>query len=102
MDNFSNVKYFRTRGMASGLTAAINYTMFFISIKTYYDLETSISLFGVICLYGVIGIFGTIFVYIFLPETEGKTLEEIEEHFSNNKLKLTDRKITSQRLLDNK
>lgn len=90
----------KTRGLASGLTAALNYTLFFVSIKTYYDLETSISLFGAICLYGVIGALGTIFIYIFLPETEGKTLEEIEEHFSNNKNKLTDRKIVSQRLLD--
>lgn len=53
-----------------------------------------------ICLYSVVGVIGTVFVYVFLPETEGKTLEEIEEHFSNNKLKLTDRKIVSQRLLD--
>lgn len=74
--------------------------MFFVSIKTYYDLEQCISLFGMICLYSVVGVIGTVFVYVFLPETEGKTLEEIEEHFSNNKLKLTDRKIVSQRLLD--
>ncbi|XP_063709503.1 facilitated trehalose transporter Tret1-like [Culicoides brevitarsis] len=90
----------KTRGLASGLTAALNYTMFFISIKTYYDLETSISLFGAICLYGAIGFLGTIFIYIFLPETEGKTLEEIEEHFSDSKKKLSDRKIVSQKLLN--
>uniref|UniRef100_A0A336M0F0 CSON014627 protein n=1 Tax=Culicoides sonorensis TaxID=179676 RepID=A0A336M0F0_CULSO len=90
----------KTRGMASGITAAINYLMFFISTKTYYDLETSVSLFGVITIYGAVGFIGTIFVYFFLPETEGRTLEEIEEHFSNNRLKLTDRKIASQRLLD--
>lgn len=28
-----------------------------------------------------------------LPETENRTLEDIEIHFSDNKLKLTDRKI---------
>uniref|UniRef100_A0A336LS95 CSON014628 protein n=1 Tax=Culicoides sonorensis TaxID=179676 RepID=A0A336LS95_CULSO len=92
----------KTRGLACGITAAINYIMYFISTKTYYDLETSISLFGVITLYVVVAFLGTIFVYFFLPETEGRTLEEIEEHFSNNKLKLTDRKIVSQRLLENR
>lgn len=28
-----------------------------------------------------------------IPETEGRSLEEIEMHFSDNKLGLTDRKI---------
>uniref|UniRef100_A0A336K6S6 CSON014626 protein n=1 Tax=Culicoides sonorensis TaxID=179676 RepID=A0A336K6S6_CULSO len=83
----------QTRGMSSGLTAACVHTMFFISTKTYYNLETSISLFGVICFYTLIAVMGTLFMYNFLPETEGKTLEEIEAHFSDNTLKLWDHKI---------
>lgn len=31
--------------------------------------------------------------YFLLPETESRTLEDIEIHFSDNKRKLTDRKI---------
>lgn len=32
-------------------------------------------------LFGGIGIFGLIYLYIYLPETENKTLLEIEEYF---------------------
>lgn len=32
-------------------------------------------------------------MYATLPETEGKTLEEIELHFSDNSKKITDRNI---------
>lgn len=32
-------------------------------------------------------------MYLILPETENHTLEDIELHFSDNKRKLTDRKI---------
>lgn len=32
-------------------------------------------------------------MYFLLPETEDRTLEDIEMHFSDNKRKLTDRKI---------
>ena len=59
----------------------------------------ALSLFGVITLYTVLSFVGIIFIYFFLPETEGRTLEEIEEHFSNNKLKLTNHKIEFQELL---
>lgn len=67
--------------------------MFFISTKTFYFFETTITLFGVICFYTLVAIAGTLFMYNFLPETEGKTLEEIEAHFSDNSLKLRDHKI---------
>lgn len=41
-------------------------------------------------MYGVIGMIGFFFVYFFLPETEKRTLEDIEIHFSDNKRKWTD------------
>lgn len=37
--------------------------------------------------------FRLIAMYLLLPETEERTLEDIEMHFSDNKRKLTDRKI---------
>lgn len=83
----------QTRGMSSGITAACVHLMFFASTKTYYTVETTISLFGMLCFYTLVAIGGTLFMYNFLPETEGKTLEEIEAHFSDNSLKLSDHKI---------
>jgi uncharacterized membrane protein YkvI len=33
-------------------------------------------------LYGILGCVGVLYVFICLPETEGKTLAEIEKHFT--------------------
>lgn len=67
--------------------------MAFCTTKTYYNLETSLGLFGLISIYAILDIIGLIFIYNFLPETERRTLEEIELHFSDNDKKLTDIKI---------
>lgn len=79
--------------MASGITAALNYIMAFCTTKSYYNIETYFSLFGLIALYAVVDIIGLFYIYMFLPETERRTLEEIELHFSDNNKKLSDIKI---------
>lgn len=50
-------------------------------------------MFGLISLYAVVDIIGLVYIYMFLPETERRTLEEIELHFSDNTKKLSDIKI---------
>ncbi|MCF8303394.1 MAG: sugar porter family MFS transporter [Bacteroidales bacterium] len=40
---------------------------------------------GAFFIYAVIGILGLIFVYSYIPETKGHTLEEIEQHFQAGK-----------------
>uniref|UniRef100_A0A182JVE9 Major facilitator superfamily (MFS) profile domain-containing protein n=1 Tax=Anopheles christyi TaxID=43041 RepID=A0A182JVE9_9DIPT len=86
----SEVFPFRNRSLACGITAALHYVMSFVTTKTYFNLESAFSLPGVILFYGVMGIIGLGFVYFFLPETEKRTLEDIELYFSDNKRKLTD------------
>ncbi|XP_058448099.1 facilitated trehalose transporter Tret1-like [Malaya genurostris] len=86
----SEVFPFKSRSLACGITAALNYIMTFITTKTYFNLENSFSLPGVILFYGICGSIGVFFVYFFLPETEKRTLEDIEIYFSDNKRKLTD------------
>lgn len=67
--------------------------MAFIASKTYINLESYLSLPGVSAFYACIGLFGLVVGYFIIPETENRSLEDIELHFSNNALKLTDRKI---------
>lgn len=86
----SEVFPFRNRSLACGITAALHYVMSFVTTKTYFNLESAFSLPGVILFYGVMGAIGLLFVYFFLPETEKRTLEDIELYFSDNKRKLTD------------
>lgn len=40
---------------------------------------------------------GLILMYNVLPETENRTLEDIEIHFADNSKKLTDRRIAQNR-----
>lgn len=78
------------RGIASGTGATVNYVMGFISLKSYYHLETTLSLPGISLMYCIITGAGLILMYFILPETEGRTLEDIELHFADDSKKLTD------------
>lgn len=95
---------------------AMNYCFGFIATKSYYNLEKYLSLPGASLFYagtGVVGwvllmkhlaqieswifmnsvFYSLILMYFLLPETENRTLEDIEIHFSDNQRKMTDRKI---------
>lgn len=86
-------KLCRVRGVAAALSAIVGYFFRFASIKTYYDLETSLSIQGFTLLSCIIGAIGIVLMYNIMPETEGRSLEEIEMHFSDNSKKITDRNI---------
>uniref|UniRef100_A0A1B0DJE9 Major facilitator superfamily (MFS) profile domain-containing protein n=1 Tax=Phlebotomus papatasi TaxID=29031 RepID=A0A1B0DJE9_PHLPP len=89
----SEVFPFKSRGLATGITAALNYVLAFLTTKTYLNVERSMGLHGAAWLYGSIGAFAFVFVYFYLPETEKRTLEEIELHFSAKGQKLRDIEI---------
>ena len=76
---------YRTRGLASGITAAACYIFLFFSSKTYLDIENAFKLEGAFWFYGSISCLGFIFLYFRLLETEGKTLEEIEHHYTEGR-----------------
>lgn len=80
----------RTRGLASGIAAAINYTLGFITTKTYYNLETALSMPGIAMFYCAIATLGLVLMFNIMPETENRSLEDIELHFSDNNKKITD------------
>jgi hypothetical protein len=72
----------RTRGIASGFSAAMCYVFLFVASKTYLDMEQSLHLHGVFFLFAAVNAFGFIFVYYRMPRMEGRSLVEIEEYFS--------------------
>lgn len=74
----------RVRGFMVGLTIAISYVMCFISIKIYPIIRLELENYWIFIIYGTVSTIGTIFLFKFLPETNGKTLQEIEEYFMNN------------------
>ncbi|KAL1139897.1 hypothetical protein AAG570_006874 [Ranatra chinensis] len=75
----------RHRGLGGGISAAMYYVWFFVVSKTFLDLERWLQLFGVYFFYGMLGMCGIVFLYFFLPETEGKRLDEVEHFFATKR-----------------
>ncbi|XP_046743453.1 facilitated trehalose transporter Tret1-2 homolog [Diprion similis] len=75
----------RFKDILSGLTTCLAYVFSFMVLKAYPEMLKSIDKHGVFMFYTAFSLFGTIFVAVFLPETKGKTLQEIEESYKNNK-----------------
>jgi hypothetical protein len=71
--------------LAGGMAAASIYIMSFIAAKTFLSIEHGLQLYGSFWLFGAINCFCLVFLYFLLPETEGKTLAEIERLFAGYK-----------------
>lgn len=71
----------RTRGFAAGLTICAGYFMSFINIKAYPMLVETLGNEYIFIFYGAVSLLGIVFVYLALPETKGKSLQEIENYF---------------------
>jgi len=71
----------KIRGLASGLTICAAYIMSFIIIKAYPTMVYVMGTKYVFVFYGLVSVGGIFFVWFFLPETKGKTLQEIEDMF---------------------
>ncbi|XP_053618677.1 facilitated trehalose transporter Tret1-2 homolog isoform X2 [Plodia interpunctella] len=71
----------RVRGLGSGISSATTFLAFFVVVKT---APAMLSTFGEVITflsYGLVAIIGTGILYFILPETRGKSLQEIEEKF---------------------
>lgn len=73
----------KIRGFGAGLTVSICYLMSFIAIKLYPSMVEVMGNEYVFVTYGIVSFFGIFFVQYILPETKGKTLEEIENSFKS-------------------
>ncbi|XP_077284436.1 facilitated trehalose transporter Tret1-like isoform X2 [Arctopsyche grandis] len=82
----------QVRGIIGGFTTCSAHMFVFIVVKTYPFLSHSIQRYGTFWLYGCISLFGTIFFYFCLPETKGKTLQEIEDYFCGRTQTLSGKK----------
>lgn len=58
--------------------------------QTYLFVEKAITVTNVFLLYSVLSLIGCYYLKQKLPETENKTLQEIEEHFQKKKPKPND------------
>ncbi|XP_032670538.1 facilitated trehalose transporter Tret1-2 homolog [Odontomachus brunneus] len=75
----------KVKDILSGLTTSIAYVFSSVTVKTYPNMLESMGKDGVFLFFAVISFIGVVFVTMYLPETKGKTLHEIEDMFSKKK-----------------
>jgi len=73
----------RIRGMAMAVATFSLWSACFVLTYTFPLLNNTLGAYGTFWLYGVICFLGFLFVKKYLPETKGKTLEEIEDELTN-------------------
>lgn len=73
----------KVRGTAMALSTLFLWIACFVLTYTFPILNDWLQAAGTFWLYGIICLLGAVFIYRFLPETKGKTLEEIENELTN-------------------
>lgn len=71
----------KVRGFASAVCVLTNWSMAFVVTKTFHDMMDHLTSAGTFWLFASVCSVNVIFTIIFLPETKGKTLEQIEAVF---------------------
>uniref|UniRef100_A0A670YDJ5 Solute carrier family 2, facilitated glucose transporter member 8 n=1 Tax=Pseudonaja textilis TaxID=8673 RepID=A0A670YDJ5_PSETE len=71
----------RARGIASGACVLTNWLMAFLVTKEFHDLTVLLTPYGTFWLFSSTCLLNVIFTIVCVPETKGKSLEEIEAHF---------------------
>ena len=72
----------RIRGMAMAVATFSLWTACFVLTYTFPLLNSGLGSYGTFWLYGLVCVLGYIFVYKKLPETKGKSLEQIEQELT--------------------
>lgn len=76
--------------MATGMSAALSYSFFFFATKTNINFDETFHISGTYAIYACFGIIGAIYLYFFLPETESKSLVEIEAFYKGDQIIFAD------------
>merc|ERR1711879_1141268 len=71
----------RTKNICGPLISFFNLLFLFLVLKNYVDLANVIGYSGVYWVFSGVSLFGCLFVLMCLPETKGKSLQEIETLF---------------------
>jgi SP family galactose:H+ symporter-like MFS transporter len=77
----SEIYPLKVRGLAMSIASEANWGSNLIIALTFLTLVQVLGQSGTFWLYALVGVGAWIFAFLLVPETKGKTLEEIEEHW---------------------
>ena len=80
----------RLRAFSGVLASFVSSLFAFVIGQTFLQLQDAISTYGAFWLYAGVSLLAIIFVVFFVPETKGKSLEEIVSYFSSKAPRNTD------------
>ena len=92
------------RGAGASAAAAFSYVCAFIAVKTFVDMRSAFGLGGTFWAYAVVSLFGLVFCVLCVPETKGRTLDEMEpaEGGGGGKVKGDGDNMTESSMLEGK
>ncbi|NXX85319.1 GTR10 protein, partial [Urocolius indicus] len=73
------------RGRAFAFCNSFNWAANLLISLSFLDLIDAIGFSWMFLLYGLVGMMAVIFIYFFVPETKGQSLEEIDQQFSRKR-----------------
>jgi len=77
----SETRFRRAKGFASSLTTAIFYLLTFATTKVYLSVQNALGLANTFFMLTIYSSLGFVYLYKCMPETENRTLMEIENFF---------------------
>ncbi|XP_067327942.1 solute carrier family 2, facilitated glucose transporter member 8 [Anolis sagrei] len=80
----SEISPLRARGAVSGACVLTNWTMAFLVTKEFSDLTGVLTPAGTFWLFSTFCLFSVVFTIFWVPETRGRSLEEIEAAFQRS------------------
>ncbi|KAJ9588984.1 hypothetical protein L9F63_017719 [Diploptera punctata] len=85
---------YEIRGPACGFTTCLAYIFSFIIVKLYPEMKDVWGNHGVFIFYTIIALIGSITMFKYLPETQGRTLEQIQQNFSKKEMAQEEKVVT--------
>ena len=77
----SEIVPLKVRGFGVGIVTCANWTFVIIVTGLFRNYKDAVHSWGAFWSFGLVCFFGIIYVAVFIPETKGKSLEEIERSF---------------------
>ena len=75
----------KARDVAGAVCNVVNWSSAFLVVKFFPQMKEALKAQGVFWFYAGFSLLSFLFTLFFVPETKGKTLEEIEKHFQQKK-----------------